>query len=66
MNKTTGKLLQKGNIFKMPELAITLRIIARHGADAFYNGSIGKQLVEDVRRREGILAMDDLVQYRYD
>ena len=64
VDQSTGQVLKEGDTLKMPQLAKTLRQIAQHGVDIFYNGSLGQQLVEDVQRRGGILTKDDLLQYR--
>jgi len=48
----------------MPKLASTLRSIAENGVEIFYNGSIGRQLVEDVQNLGGILTEKDLLEYK--
>ena len=45
------------------DLARTLRLIARNGADAFYRGEIAKAIAADVDANGGILTMDDLAAY---
>jgi len=35
-----GKVPRKGDVFRNPELAATYRLLARHGADAFYRGQL--------------------------
>ena len=57
-------MLQKGDHFRMPKLAETLRSIAENGVEIFYNGSIGRQLVEDVQNLGGILTEKDLLEYK--
>lgn len=47
-----------------PELARTLGIIARDGAEAFYSGDIGRRIVTDMRAHGGLLTEQDLTGYR--
>ncbi|XP_020486756.1 gamma-glutamyltransferase 5a isoform X1 [Labrus bergylta] len=59
-----GKLLQTGDNIKFEKLADTLEVIANHGADAFYNGSIAEELIQDIQEAGGTLTMQDLAAYR--
>ncbi|KAM7259006.1 hypothetical protein ACFE04_014747 [Oxalis oulophora] len=58
-----GNLLQPGDICHNKKLANTLKKIYQHGLEAFYNGSVGFQLVRDVQMAGGILTMKDLQSY---
>ncbi|NWS67902.1 GGT1 hydrolase, partial [Crotophaga sulcirostris] len=62
-----GKILHEGDIVKMPKLAKTYETIASEGADAFYTGSLAKQIIEDIRISfsfpGGIVTLDDLRDY---
>ena len=64
LNEETGEVKTEGEIFYRPAFAKTLRDIAQYGVEAFYNGTIGDQLVEDIRKRKGIITKQDLQQYR--
>ncbi|KAI9113817.1 hypothetical protein K1719_015068 [Acacia pycnantha] len=59
-----GKLLRIGDICRNEKLAETLRTIAESGPQAFYNGTIGLNLVRDVKKAGGILTTRDLQAYR--
>ncbi|KAM7090075.1 glutathione hydrolase 1 proenzyme [Ciconia maguari] len=58
-----GKILREGDIIKMPKLANTYETIASEGADAFYTGSLAKQIIDDIRSVGGIVTLDDLRDY---
>ncbi|CAK9185142.1 unnamed protein product [Ilex paraguariensis] len=59
-----GNLLQSGQTISNKNLANTLSEISKYGMDAFYNGSIGRNLVTDIRKAGGIVTMEDLQSYR--
>ncbi|NXK36766.1 GGT5 hydrolase, partial [Piprites chloris] len=56
--------LKRGDTFRWPALLRTLRTVAEHGAAAFYEGQIGKDLVEDVKKDGSSLSLEDLRTYR--
>ncbi|XP_050430894.1 scoloptoxin SSD14-like [Adelges cooleyi] len=62
-DEKTGRVKKAGDIYKLPELAETMRIVAKHGADALYNGELTQQLIEDIKDAGGIITADDLANY---
>lgn len=57
-------LLGEKDTLRFPKLAETMQVIARHGADAFYTGKIGQDLIEDIKAAGGTLTMEDLRSYK--
>ncbi|RVE65753.1 hypothetical protein OJAV_G00119760 [Oryzias javanicus] len=53
-------VLSEGEILKFPKLAETMETIAKRGVEAFYNGSIGQDLIQDIKNEGGTLSMEDL------
>jgi len=49
-----------GEWFRNPDLAASLRQIAREGPGALYGGSLGKRIVSRVQQLGGFLTLDDL------
>jgi gamma-glutamyltranspeptidase/glutathione hydrolase len=54
-----GRTPAKGDIFKNPDLANTLRAIAEKGRDAFYKGAIADKIDEFMRANGGFLRKAD-------
>ncbi|XP_070390044.1 scoloptoxin SSD14-like [Dermacentor albipictus] len=63
INKTTGKVLEKGDIFVQEDLADTLENVSQYGVDYFYNGSFAEELVQKVNAWGGVMTVDDLRNY---
>jgi len=55
-----GKAPSKGEIFKNPYLANTLRLIAEQGRDVFYKGEIAEKIVAYMQENGGFLTMKDM------
>ena len=55
-----GKVPEKGDIFKNPDLANTLEIIAKKGRDGFYEGDVARTMVKYIKEQGGFLSMKDL------
>lgn len=58
-----GKAIALGSIFKQPELARTLRMIAKSNAADFYKGPFAEKMVAGVRAAGGIWTAQDLATY---
>ncbi|KAL3818882.1 hypothetical protein ACJIZ3_004787 [Penstemon smallii] len=58
-----GKPLKQGHTLIQETLANALAQISKNGMMVFYNGSIGRSLVDDIMRSKGILSMHDLQRY---
>ena len=59
-----GKAPKKGQIFKNPDLANTLTIIAEKGKEAFYQGEIAQSIDRFMRQHGGFLRLDDFSEHR--
>ena len=62
----TDAPLPPGTMLRNPALAATLRIIADHGADAFYQGDLAAQIARAVQSDSfsGTLTLRDMADYR--
>jgi gamma-glutamyltranspeptidase / glutathione hydrolase len=52
-----------GDVFKNPDLTVSLGQIAEHGRDAFYKGEISKKILDAMKRHNGTMTEQDLAQY---
>jgi gamma-glutamyltranspeptidase/glutathione hydrolase len=59
-----GKAPALYSIFRNPEMGRALRLIQRQGRDAFYKGKIARAIVEKSKKAGGVIAMDDLAEYK--
>jgi gamma-glutamyltranspeptidase/glutathione hydrolase len=59
-----GEMYKEGETFKQPELAATLRRIAKNGAADFYRGETALMLVQDMQAMGGLITMEDLASYQ--
>jgi gamma-glutamyltranspeptidase / glutathione hydrolase len=58
-----GMYYKAGEILKQPELAETLRRIAKNGPGEFYRGRTAHRLANEMMREGGIVTLDDLAHY---
>nr|MBN2278081.1 gamma-glutamyltransferase family protein [candidate division Zixibacteria bacterium] len=54
----------EGDTLRQPGLAATLKEIARNGCDGFYKGHVAETIVGEIRRRGGVITMNDFKNYR--
>jgi gamma-glutamyltranspeptidase/glutathione hydrolase len=57
-----GKIEER-QLFKQPELATTLKRIAKEGPDDFYRGKTAKLIVKHMQKNDGVISAKDLAEY---
>jgi gamma-glutamyltranspeptidase/glutathione hydrolase len=59
-----GRMLRAGDTLRQPELAATLKRIAKHGAKEFYRGKTARILAAEMKREGGLIMQQDLAGYK--
>lgn len=59
-----GRAPRPGELFRNPEQAATLQLLAEQGYDAFYQGEVARQIAECVQAAGGLLTEEDLANYQ--
>jgi gamma-glutamyltranspeptidase len=59
-----GRVPRAGDRFVNKDYAETLRTLAKEGGDSFYRGSIARRIADDMAANGGVIAFEDLAQYR--
>ncbi|HST44073.1 MAG TPA: gamma-glutamyltransferase [Luteimonas sp.] len=59
-----GKPIAEGDLFRQPDLAITLQALARDGFDGFYRGAVADRLLAGVHAEGGKWTAAELAGYR--
>jgi gamma-glutamyltranspeptidase/glutathione hydrolase len=59
-----GKLPVTGELLRNPDLARSLALIGRDGAQAFYEGPIAKAIVAEAKAHGGLITAADLKNYK--
>jgi gamma-glutamyltranspeptidase/glutathione hydrolase len=59
-----GRPLRAGERLIQRDLAGSLRLIAKGGSKAFYQGSIARKIVADMQKHGGLISQKDFDQYR--
>jgi gamma-glutamyltranspeptidase/glutathione hydrolase len=57
------KMLEEGDLLVQADLAKTLKQIQKKGRAGFYKGWVAKAIVDEERRRGGLIRMNDLRRY---
>ncbi|UFJ39587.1 gamma-glutamyltransferase [Brevibacillus humidisoli] len=62
--KENGQPYAEGELFKQPDLAETLKVVAKKGADGFYKGEIAQKIVDDLQANGGLLTLKDFAEHK--
>jgi len=62
--KPDGSAYKPGEVWKQPDLAATLRLIAAKGRDGFYTGPFAQKLAAGIKAGGGVIDTTDLAGYR--
>ena len=62
--KPDGKFYVKGDLFRQPALAETLRKVASQGAGYMYAGDWGRKFVEVIQQNGGKITPEDMTNYQ--
>lgn len=62
--KPDGSVYDIGETWRQPDLAATLRHIARNGREGFYEGEVASRIVAEMAAGGGLITAQDLAQYR--
>ncbi|HEY4307303.1 MAG TPA: gamma-glutamyltransferase [Gemmatimonadaceae bacterium] len=55
-----GEAPKAGDFFKNPDMAASLKLIAKEGPSAMYGGALGQKIVTHLQKMGGFLTLDDL------
>jgi gamma-glutamyltranspeptidase/glutathione hydrolase len=59
-----GQMYRVGEIFRQPELAATLKRIAKNGAAEFYQGETAHIIAREMAGMGGLISLEDLANYK--
>jgi gamma-glutamyltranspeptidase/glutathione hydrolase len=59
-----GEMYKPGETLRQPELAATLKRIAKNGAAEFYRGETAHMIARDMAALDGLITLEDLAQYQ--
>ncbi len=58
-----GNFYAQGDVLRQPELAATLRRLAKRGPDELYTGETARRIAADMERNGGLITLKDLADY---
>jgi gamma-glutamyltranspeptidase/glutathione hydrolase len=58
-----GKFYNEGETFVQPDLAATFARLQRSGPNEFYEGQTARMIVDDLKRHNGLMTMEDMRGY---
>ncbi len=58
-----GKFYNEGDTFVQPELAATFARLQQRGPNEFYEGQTARLIVDDLKRHNGLMTMEDMRGY---
>ena len=59
-----GKFYVKGDLFRQPDVAATLKGVQRDGASYMYDGQWGKKFAEVIQKHGGKITFEDMKHYK--
>ncbi|MBE2897419.1 gamma-glutamyltransferase [Pasteurellaceae bacterium 20609_3] len=59
-----GKPLASGDKLVQQDLANSIKLIAKEGAKAFYEGEIAQKIVDEMAQHGGLITLDDMKNYK--
>lgn len=62
--KRDGRAYAKDEVLRQPDLARTLTLISRRGADGFYKGEVARKFAADMAAHGGLITEADMAAYR--
>jgi gamma-glutamyltranspeptidase/glutathione hydrolase len=62
--KRDGSAYAPGELWKQPDLAATLKLIAAKGRDGFYTGPLARRIADGIKAGGGIIDAQDLAGYQ--
>ncbi|MBI4876895.1 MAG: gamma-glutamyltransferase [Acidobacteria bacterium] len=58
-----GRAPRVGEVYRNPDMARTLELVAQGGADAFYRGPVAQAIVKTSQRHGGLFDLSDLAEF---